>query len=38
VAEDDADHGKQQIQELTKQYEAKVDELVEKKRAEIMQV
>jgi len=38
VAEDDADHGKEQIQELTKQYEAKVDELVEKKRAEIMQI
>jgi ribosome recycling factor len=38
VAEDDAAAGKEQIQELTKTYEAKVDELVEKKRAEIMQV
>jgi ribosome recycling factor len=38
VAEDDAVAGKEQIQELTKNYEAKVDELVEKKRAEIMQV
>ena len=38
VAEDDAASGKEQIQELTKTYEAKVDELVEKKRAEIMQI
>ena len=38
VAEDDAAHGKEQSQELTKSYETKVDELIEKKRAEIMQV
>ena len=38
VAEDDAVAGKEQIQELTKNYEAKVDELIEKKRAEIMQI
>lgn len=38
IAEDDAQHGKNQIQELTKTYEAKVDELIEKKRAEIMEV
>jgi ribosome recycling factor len=38
VAEDDAVSGKEQIQELTKNYEAKVDELVEKKRSEIMQI
>ena len=29
---------KEQVQELTKQYEAKVDELVEKKKHDIMQV
>ena len=38
IGEDDAKHGKEQIQELTKQYEAKVDELVEKKKQEILQV
>jgi ribosome recycling factor len=38
VTEDDASGGKEQIQELTKSYEAKVDEHVEKKRAEIMQI
>jgi ribosome recycling factor len=38
IAEDDAKHGKEQIQELTKQYETKVDELIEHKRQEIMQV
>jgi len=38
VAEDDAKHGKEQIQELTKQYETKVDELIEHKRQEIMAV
>jgi ribosome recycling factor len=38
VTEDEATKGKDQVQELTKTYEAKVDELLEKKRAEIMQV
>jgi ribosome recycling factor len=38
VGEDEAVSGKEQIQELTKTYEAKVEELVEKKRAEIMQI
>jgi ribosome recycling factor len=38
ITEDDAESGKEQVQELTKQYEAKVDELIEKKRAEVMQV
>ncbi len=38
ITEDEAAAGKEQVQELTKQYEAKVDELVEKKRAEVMQV
>jgi ribosome recycling factor len=38
VTEDEAARGKEQIQELTKTYEAKVDEVVEKKRAEIMQI
>ncbi len=38
VTEDEATQGKEKIQELTKSYEAKVDEVIEKKRAEIMQV
>jgi len=38
VTEDDAATGREQIQELTKTYEAKIDEVVEKKRAEIMQI
>ena len=38
VTEDDAKSGKEQIQELTKSYEAKVDELIEKKKNEIMGV
>lgn len=38
VTEDEAARGKEQIQELTKSYEAKVDEHIEKKRAEIMQI
>jgi ribosome recycling factor len=38
VTEDEAARGKEQIQELTKSYEAKVDELVEKKRADVMQI
>jgi len=38
VTEDEAARGKEQIQELTKSYEAKVDEHVEKKRAEVMQI
>jgi ribosome recycling factor len=38
ITEDQDKSGKEQVQELTKQYETKVDELIEKKRAEIMQV
>jgi ribosome recycling factor len=38
ITEDEANSGKEQIQELTKSYEAKVDELIEKKKADIMQV
>jgi ribosome recycling factor len=38
VTEDEAKDGKEKIQDLTKTYEAKVDELIEKKKAEIMQV
>jgi ribosome recycling factor len=38
VTEDEAVQGKEQIQELTKSYETKVDETIEKKRAEIMQI
>jgi ribosome recycling factor len=38
ITEDDAKAGKEQVQELTKQYETKVDEVIEKKKHEIMQV
>ncbi|HEX4055715.1 MAG TPA: ribosome recycling factor [Tepidisphaeraceae bacterium] len=38
VTEDEATDGKEKIQELTKTYENKVEEVIEKKRAEIMQV
>jgi len=38
LTEDEAKSGKEQIQELTRKYEAKADELIEKKRHEIMQV
>jgi ribosome recycling factor len=38
VTEDDASSGKEQIQELTKTYENKVEELIEHKRQEIMSV
>ncbi|MEA2708210.1 MAG: ribosome recycling factor [Phycisphaerales bacterium] len=38
MTEDDASSAKEQVQELTKQHETKVDELVEKKKQDIMQV
>ena len=38
ITEDDDRSGKEQVQELTKSYETKVDEMIEKKRQEIMQV
>ena len=38
ITEDDADSGKEQVQELTKTYEAKVDEMIEHKRKEVMEV
>jgi ribosome recycling factor len=38
VGEDEAAKGKVQIQDLTKQYETKVDDLIEKKKNEILQV
>ena len=38
MTEDEAKSVKEQIQELTKQYEAKIDETIEHKKAEIMQV
>ena len=38
LTEDDAVKAKEQIQDLTKQYEAKVEEMLEHKRQEIMQV
>jgi ribosome recycling factor len=38
IGEDESDAAKEQVQELTKTYEAKVDDYLEKKRAEIMQV
>jgi ribosome recycling factor len=38
LTEDELKTGKDQVQELTKQYETKVDELIEHKRAEVMTV
>ena len=38
MTEDEAKSAKEQVQELTKSYEAKVDELIEKKKHDIMQV
>jgi ribosome recycling factor len=38
MTEDEADGGKEQVQNLTKQYEAKVDDLIEHKRKEVMDV
>jgi ribosome recycling factor len=38
MTEDEANGVKEQIQDLTKTYEGKVDEMVEHKRAEVMQV
>ena len=38
MTEDDAENAKEQVQELTKTYEAKVEAALEKKRAEILTV
>jgi ribosome recycling factor len=38
LTEDELEHGKEQVQELTKRYETKVDEIIEHKRAEVMTV
>jgi ribosome recycling factor len=38
LTEDEASAGKEQVQELTKNYETKVDEMVEHKRKEVMEV
>jgi ribosome recycling factor len=38
LTEDELEAGKEQIQELTKQYEAKVDQAIEHKRAEVMTI
>ena len=38
ITEDDANRGKEETQELTKRYETKVDEAIESKRHEIMEV
>ena len=38
IAEDDAVNGKEQVQELTKTYEQKVEDLLEHKRKEVMAV
>jgi ribosome recycling factor len=38
LTEDEAEKGKEDVQELTKRYEALADELVEKKRKEVMEV
>jgi ribosome recycling factor len=38
ITEDELNRGKEQVQELTKQYETKVDQLVEHKQKEVMTV
>jgi len=38
ITEDEDRDGKEQVQDLTKKFEAKVDEMIEKKKNEIMQV
>jgi ribosome recycling factor len=38
MTEDEAKDGKEQVQELTKRFEAKVDEMIEHKRKEVMDV
>ena len=38
LTEDQAKSGKEQVQELTKNYESKADQIIEKKRAEILTV
>jgi ribosome recycling factor len=38
LTEDEASGGKDQVQELTKTYETKVDDMIEHKRREVMQV
>jgi len=38
IPEDEAKKGKEQVQELTKQYETKVDDLIEHKRKEVMEI
>jgi len=38
LTEDEAEAGKEKVQELTKSYEAKMDAIIEKKRADILQV
>jgi ribosome recycling factor len=38
ITEDEDARGKDEVQELTKRYEAKVEELIDKKRNDIMQV
>jgi len=38
ITEDELNRGKEQVQELTKQYEGKIDQLIEQKRADVMTV
>jgi ribosome recycling factor len=38
IPEDEADRGKEQIDEMTKSYEKKIEEMIEKKQKEIMTV
>jgi len=38
ITEDDATNAKGQVQELTRKYEAKIDEMIEHKKQEILQV
>ena len=38
ITEDDASSGKEQIQDLTKTYETKIDDMIEHKKKEIMEI
>ena len=38
ITEDELNQGKEQVQELTKQFETKIDQVVEQKRADVMTV
>jgi ribosome recycling factor len=38
MTEDEAEKGKEQVTELTKQFETKIDDMIEHKRKEVMEV